>query len=127
MSLLVTEMKKIYFTLKSQDFSISELAEWILSVCLNIHTLKVYFPIEMNGLFNEIGRFKTLKKLEVLAVHSSELKEFIYREVTYIALSITTTLLPRRFLGAVARWKYSGCMYVTSLWGIWLNGNQPKI
>jgi hypothetical protein len=76
------------FHLKSKDFSISVLARWILSVCLNIHTIEVKFPIQLNGLFNEIGRLKKLKKLDVTVYKASDLKE-----VTLILLIIMTTLL----------------------------------
>jgi hypothetical protein len=69
-------MKKIYFTLKSHDFSISVLARWILSVCLNIHTMRVEFPIQPNGFTkNEIGSLKKLKQLDVSANEASDLKE----------------------------------------------------
>jgi hypothetical protein len=76
--------------LKSHEFSISGLAKWILSVCLNIHTLKVeIFILEQpNDLHNEIGRLKKLKKLKFSAYKASDLKE-----VRLIDLIIMTTLL----------------------------------
>jgi hypothetical protein len=75
-SLLVTEMKKVYFTLKSHEFSISVLVEWILPFCLNIHDLQVQLSIQPNGFTkNEIGSLKKLKQLDVSANEASDLKE----------------------------------------------------
>jgi hypothetical protein len=73
--------------LKSHEFSISAFAKWILSGCVNIHTLKVESPKQSNGLHNEIARLKKLKKIEIEA-NASDLKE-----VTLIASRILTTLL----------------------------------
>jgi hypothetical protein len=87
MSLLVTEVMKINFTLKSHDFSILVLAKWILSQCLDIHTLKVVSPKQWYNFHNEMGRLKKLKKLDVLADEASQLKE-----VTLIASRIMTML-----------------------------------
>jgi hypothetical protein len=81
-------MIKNNFVFKSHDFSISALVQWIFSVCLNIHTLQIDFHELPNGLHKEIARLKKLKKLDVTAKEASELKE-----VTLIALGITTTLL----------------------------------
>ena len=75
MSLLVTKMMKTNFILKSHDFTISVLAKWILSVCLNVHTVRVEILKQPNGFHNEIGRLKKLKELHVLTFKASELKE----------------------------------------------------
>jgi hypothetical protein len=88
MSLLVTEIIKINFILKSHEFSVSVNVEWILPVCLNIQYLKIDFSEESNGLHNEIARLKKLKELEVSANKTSELKE-----VTLIGFRTKTTLL----------------------------------
>jgi len=89
MSPLVSEMMNIDFILKAQDLSIPALAKWIFSVCLNIHTLRLSgMSKKLNCLHYEIVRFKKLKILNVNADGASDLKE-----VTLIALSITTTLL----------------------------------
>ena len=89
MSQLVTEMMKINYNLKSDDYSISEIVKWILSVCLNIHTLTLSLNRESSDNFcNEIVRLTKLKKLDVLAVDASDLKA-----VTSIASRIMTTLL----------------------------------
>ena len=77
MSLLVMEMNINYFILKLHEFSIPALAKWILSVCLNIHTMRVDILKESNDFFNEIARLKELKKLEVKADKASDLKEVI--------------------------------------------------
>jgi hypothetical protein len=76
-----------YFILKSPDFSVSVLVEWIISVCLNIHTLKIEFPQHPNSFHNKIARLEKLKKLDVMADRANELKE-----VTFIAFRIMTTL-----------------------------------
>ena len=78
----------INLILKSQEFSVSVIGEWILPVCSNIHTMEVEFPKQSNGLQNEIGRLKKLKGLEVLADKASDLIE-----VRLIAFFIMTTLL----------------------------------
>jgi hypothetical protein len=89
MSQLVTEMININLVFKASDFPISALVKWILSVSLNIHTLRLHSKfVELNGLHNEIVRLKKLKELEVSAYKASDLKE-----VTLIAFRITTTLL----------------------------------
>jgi hypothetical protein len=87
MSLLVSEIMKINFILKSHYFSIPALVEWIISASLNIHTLQIGFP-QPNGFHNKIARLKKLKKLDVLAGRASDPKE-----VTLIASNFTTTLL----------------------------------
>jgi len=73
MSLLVTEMIKINFILKSHEFSISVLVDWIFSVCLNIHTLRL--SGYSNGCHNEIARLKKLKKLEIWAKKANDLNK----------------------------------------------------
>ena len=89
MSLLVTEMINVNFILKASNLSISALAKWILSVCLNIHILRLNIQSKkLNCLHNEIGRLKNVKLLDVQAEGASDLKE-----VTLIAFRITTTLL----------------------------------
>jgi hypothetical protein len=89
MSLPVSEMMKINFILKSHIFPISEIVEWILSVCLNIHTLTLPINWETpNSLHNEIARLKKLKKLDVTVDEASELKE-----VTLTGFRITKMLL----------------------------------
>jgi hypothetical protein len=89
MPLLVTEMIKMKFILKTSDFPISALIKWILSVCFNIHTLKLEVQSEMPNTFhNEIAPLKKLKKMKVKADKASALKE-----VTLISSRITTTLL----------------------------------
>ena len=80
-------MMKINFILKSHDFSISVLVKWILSACSNIHDLQIKLPYQESFL-DEIGRLKKLKKLNVTAYHSSDLKE-----VKLIASIIMPTLL----------------------------------
>jgi hypothetical protein len=84
-------MININFILKASDFlfSISALVKWILSVSLNVHTLRLEVQSEMpKGFYNEIAPLKKLKKLKVKADKASELKE-----VTLIAIRIMTTLL----------------------------------
>jgi hypothetical protein len=88
MSLLVTEMIKIYFIFKSHDLSISALVGWIFSACFNIHSLKLELPKQPIEFHNQIARLKKLKELDVSADDASELKE-----VTLIAFRIMTTLL----------------------------------
>jgi hypothetical protein len=73
MSLLVTEMMKINSILKSHDFSISVLVDWIFSACSNIHTVRLSGI--SNGCHNEIARLKKLKKLEVWAEKANDLNE----------------------------------------------------
>ncbi len=85
---MVSEMMKINFILNSHDFSISALVKWILPVCLNIHYLQINIFYLPYGLHYEIARLKKLKELDVRTAGGSELKE-----VTLIALSITTMLL----------------------------------
>jgi hypothetical protein len=87
-SLLVTEMININFILKATDLSISALSKWILSACLNIHTLSLYSPKKPNGFRDEIARLKKLKELKVWVDKASDLKE-----VTIIASRIIATLL----------------------------------
>ena len=101
-SLLVTEMMKINFILKSHVFSISVLLKWILSVCLNIHTLKLSGISK--GCQNEIARLKKLKELEVWADKASRLNE-----VTLIASRIMTTLLTSSQI-------FRSCRQVEMLW-----------
>ena len=81
-------MMTIDFIFKSHGFSISALVKWILSACLNIHTLQLKFPKQPKSFLNEIGRLTKLKKLDVSADKASRLKE-----VTLIASNIKTTLL----------------------------------
>ena len=81
-------MMKINFILKSHDFSISVLVKWILSACSNIHDLQIKLPKQPKSFLNEIRRLKKLKKLNVTAYHSSDLKE-----VKLIASIIMPTLL----------------------------------
>ena len=82
-------MMKINFILKTHDLYIPELVKWILSVCLNIHTLTLSLNRESSDNFcNEIVRLTKLKKLDVLAVDASDLKA-----VTSIAFRIMMTLL----------------------------------
>ena len=81
-------MMTIDFIFKSHGFSISALVKWILSACLNIHTLQLKFPNQPKSFLNEIGRLTKLKKLDVSADKASRLKE-----VTLIASNIKTTLL----------------------------------
>jgi hypothetical protein len=69
-------------------FSISALAKWILSVCLNIHYLQIQFFELPNGFHNDIARLKKLKKLDVSVDEENDLKE-----VTLFALRIMITLL----------------------------------
>jgi hypothetical protein len=89
MCLLVTKMVKINFILKVNDFSISALVDWILSTCLNIHTLRLSMSCKTpNNFHNEIGHLKKLKELDVRGESASELKE-----VTLFALRIMTLLL----------------------------------
>jgi hypothetical protein len=89
MSLLVTEMMKIYSTLQVHvSFSISALVKWILSTCLNIHTLKLILPNQPIEFYSEFVRPKKLIELDVSAGDASELKE-----VRFIAFIIMTTLL----------------------------------
>ena len=76
------------FILKSHDFPISEIVEWILPVCLNIHTLKIGFHKLPNDMHNDIASLKKLKKLDVSVDEASDLKE-----VTLIAFRIMTMLL----------------------------------
>ncbi len=86
MSLLVIEMMKVNFILKAHDFSISVLVKWILSTCLNIHTLKLSdIP---HSFRNELARLKKLKELKAFADSARALKL-----VTLIPLGIMTTLL----------------------------------
>ena len=86
---LVIGITNISFILKASDFPISALIKWILSTSLSIHTLRLYSKfVELNGLHNEIARLKKLKELMISAYKASDLKE-----VSFIALSITTTLL----------------------------------
>ena len=86
MSLTVTEMININFILKTSDFSISVLVKWILSTCLNIHTLKLSdIP---HSFRNELARLKKLKELKAFADSARALKL-----VTFIALGFMTTLL----------------------------------
>jgi hypothetical protein len=73
MSLLVTEMMKINFILKSHNFSISVLVDWMFSACLNIHTVRLSGI--SNGCHNEIARLKRLKKLEVWVDEARDLNE----------------------------------------------------
>jgi hypothetical protein len=88
MSQLVSEMININLILKSHDFSFSALAKWILSFCLNIHTLTLSLNWETsNSFLSEIACLKKLKKLDVMADSASDLKE-----VTLIAFLIMTTL-----------------------------------
>jgi hypothetical protein len=69
--------------LKASDFSISALIKWILSVSLNIHTLRLYGKLEkLNDLHNEIARLKKLKELYISPFEASDVKE-----VTLIAFS----------------------------------------
>jgi uncharacterized membrane protein YciS (DUF1049 family) len=95
-------MININFILKTSDFSLSVLVKWILSVCLDIHALRLsYFS---NDCHNEIARLKKLKKLEIWAEKASQLNK-----VKLIASELRQRCsLPRRFSGAVARWKYFG-------------------
>jgi len=93
---------KINFILKSHVFSISVLVKWILSECLNIHTLKLSgIP---KGCHNEIARLKKLKELEVWADKASRLNE-----VTLIASRIMTTLLTSSQI-------FRSCRQVEMLW-----------
>jgi hypothetical protein len=82
MSQLVSEMMKINFILKTHVLCISALVEYILSVCLNIHTLPVHFSEVPSDFHYKFARLKKLKKLEVFADEASNLKE-----VTLIASS----------------------------------------
>ena len=81
MSLLVSEIMKTNFILKLMklklmyDFSVSALAKWILSVCLNIQHLQIVTSILPNGLHNKIARLKKLKELDVLLEEASDVKE----------------------------------------------------
>jgi hypothetical protein len=85
---LVTEMMNIIFILNSHDFSISALARWFLSLCLNVHAIQVEFPEPPESFHNEINRLKNLKELNIWVDYATELKE-----VTLFALRITITLL----------------------------------
>jgi hypothetical protein len=88
MSTLVSEMININFFLKAHDFSVPVLAKWILSECINIHTLKMSRISKIvNCCHNEIARLKKLKKIEVWVDEASDLKE-----VTLIGFRIATTL-----------------------------------
>ena len=51
----------------------SEIVKWILSVCLNIHTLELDLPNQSNGLHNEIGRLQKLKNLYVYGYGSFQI------------------------------------------------------
>jgi hypothetical protein len=86
MSLTVTELININFILKTSDFSLSVLVKWILSVCSNIHTIRLS-GISI-GCHNEFARLKKLKKLEIWAEKANDLNK-----VTLIASRIMTTLL----------------------------------
>ena len=71
------------------DISIPALAQWILSVCLNIHTLTLTINwMTSNSFHEEIVRLKKLKELNVTTDDAIDLEE-----VTLIAFRITTTLL----------------------------------
>ena len=88
-SQLVSEVVKINLIIKSYDFPISALVDWILSICLNIHTLRLPMSYRKPNTFhNGIARLNKLKELEVTGKSASELKE-----VTLIAFRITITLL----------------------------------
>jgi hypothetical protein len=110
MSLLVIEMMKVNFILKSHDFPISALISWIPPVCLSIHYLQIKFPKLPNGFHNEIVCLKNMKKLAVSAVEASDLKE-----VTLILLIITTTLLISSQIVRRCRQVETLCMNVTYL------------
>ena len=74
---------------KLHDFSILVLAQLILTVCSNIHTLTLTVKWETsNDFHNEIARLKKLKKLEVMADRARDVKR-----VTLIAFKIFPTLL----------------------------------
>ena len=74
---------------KLHDFSILVLAQLILTVCSNIHTLTLTVKWETsNDFHNEIARLKKLKNLEVTADRARDLKR-----VTLIAFKIFPTLL----------------------------------
>jgi hypothetical protein len=84
-------MININFILQASDFSISALVKWILSACLNIHTLRLQSTDDEEGLnsfLNEIGFLEKLRELKVNVSSSSALKK-----VTIIASRTMTTLL----------------------------------
>jgi hypothetical protein len=81
-------MMKINYNLKSNDYSISVLVKWILSVCLNMYYLQIEILDQSDCLHNELARLTKLKELDLKATDASKLKE-----VTLIAFRITTTLL----------------------------------
>jgi hypothetical protein len=86
---LVTEIININLILKATDFSISALVKWVLSACLNIHTLRLYSKfVKLNGFHDEIARLQKLKELHISPFEASELKL-----VTFIDFRIRTKLL----------------------------------
>ena len=86
---MVSKMMKINLISKLHDFSILVLAQLILTVCSNIHTLTLTVKWETsNDFHNEIARLKKLKNLEVTADRARDLKR-----VTLIAFKIFPTLL----------------------------------
>jgi len=70
-------MMKINFILKVHNFSISAIVKWILSACLNIHSLSGMLD-KPDVFFNEIARLKKLKEIKVMADNASELKEVTF-------------------------------------------------
>ena len=86
---MVSKMMEINLISKLHDFSILVLAQLILTVCSNIHTLTLTVKWETsNDFHNEIARLKKLKNLEVTADRARDLKR-----VTLIAFKIFPTLL----------------------------------
>jgi len=82
-------MININFILKASDFPISALVKWILSVSLNVHSLRLGIKAEkLNSLLIELGCLKKLKKLTVWGDSSSAVIE-----VTIVISKIMTTRL----------------------------------
>ena len=70
------------FSLKKQrQFYISEIVQWILPFCSNIHTLILRLEGSQKGLHNEIARLEKLINLDVWIAKVIHLKEVILQTV----------------------------------------------
>jgi hypothetical protein len=75
--------------MKKNHFYFSDIVKWILSVCLNIHTLELDLPNQSNGLHNEIVRLKKLKNLYVYGYGSFQIA---YLKEVYLCYNISRFL-----------------------------------